>query len=74
MEAMALSRDRHTMCHSEETTAKFSDKLCESLELVSQLIYYYFMSLVFPCFCLMFYCKQAATFGHGLMMKDQRDK
>lgn len=35
IKAMALSRDSHTICHSEETTVDFAEKLCESIALVS---------------------------------------
>lgn len=32
---MVLPRNCHTMCHSEETTVEFTERLCESLALVS---------------------------------------
>lgn len=48
VEAMAVPRDCHVMCHIEETTEEFFEKLCDSLGLVSHLPYHIHM----PHFCL----------------------
>lgn len=50
VEVMTLPRDRHMMCHREETTEEFAEKLCESLRLVSHLMWYYLKFLLFSCF------------------------